>query len=135
LNCQAKKQYLKQYIELKREYDQMDERYRELKSTFLSIPAQVLDDMPKGSKTDFDKIGRSLAKIEGLEDKKVVILEKYISIEKSISGMDDPTERTLMRLRYLDGLTMSGVAEKIGYVERHANRIHGRALLNIEIVN
>ena len=44
----------------------------------------------------------------------------------------DPTERTLMRLRYIDGAEWIDVAEGIHYEWTQTHRIHARALNKIK---
>ena len=54
-----------------------------------------------------------------------------IKIEKVIETLE-PTERTLMRLRYIDGAEWIEVAEAIHYEWTQTHRIHAKALAKIK---
>lgn len=42
------------------------------------------------------------------------------------------TERTLMRLRYIEGLSWQAICGRIGYSWQQTHRIHARALIKIK---
>lgn len=54
-------------------------------------------------------------------------------IENSIEVVEDPTQRTLLRLRYIDGLTWEEVAEKIGFSYQWTCTLHGIAVQKIKL--
>ena len=130
---QEKKQYLSQYIRIKEEHSNQLERYRELRSTFENVKAQVLDDMPKGRRETFDKTGELLARLEELESKNEELFDTYIIIERSVMAIQTPVLRELMRLRYLQGNKWDDVATGIRYEWRHTINLHGVALNEIKI--
>lgn len=53
-------------------------------------------------------------------------------IEADIAALPDPAERTVLLLRYRELLSWEELADRIHYTARTAQRIHGRALANIE---
>ena len=58
------------------------------------------------------------------------LVEGQLQIEKAIESLA-PTERELMRLRYIDGADWTEVAATIHYEWTQTHRIHARALAKI----
>ena len=58
------------------------------------------------------------------------LTECQLRIEKAIESLT-PTEREVMRLRYIDGAEWMEVAETIHYEWTQTHRIHARALAKI----
>ena len=59
------------------------------------------------------------------------LLEGQLQIEKAIEDLT-PTERELMRLRYIDGADWTEVAATIHYEWTQTHRIHAKALAKIK---
>jgi DNA-directed RNA polymerase specialized sigma24 family protein len=59
------------------------------------------------------------------------LLVSQMRIEKAIEGLN-PTERELMRLRYIDGAEWIDIAETIHYEWAQTHRVHARALAKIK---
>ena len=59
------------------------------------------------------------------------LIEGQLKIEKAIESLN-PTERELMRLRYIDGADWTEVAATIHYEWTQTHRIHARALAKIK---
>lgn len=49
-------------------------------------------------------------------------------IEQTVNSVADERLRTLLKLRYIDGLTMEEVSYKLDIDLRWANRLHSRAI-------
>ena len=54
-----------------------------------------------------------------------------LEIEQAIDTLG-PTERRLMRLRYIDGLSWEAICRRINYSWRQIHRIHSQALIKIK---
>lgn len=54
-----------------------------------------------------------------------------LQIERAIESLN-PTERTLMRMRYIDGAEWLDICETIHYEWTQTHRIHARALAKIK---
>jgi DNA-directed RNA polymerase specialized sigma24 family protein len=76
--------------------------------------------------------------ISGVVAQHVELVERYslqlarlasaqLAIEKMIDGLE-PLERTLMRLRYIDGLEWESVCVAMNYSWRQTHRMHARIL-------
>lgn len=133
MDNQQKKRYLMQYLETKEELMQIQEQYEELRLSLESIKAQQITDMPRGQKSTFDKIGDGICRLDEFYNKHLDLADKFIEIQKAISKLESIKERELMRLRYIKGLRMEGIAIEMNYTWRHVNRIHSDALNNIKL--
>lgn len=59
------------------------------------------------------------------------LVDGQLKIEKAIESLN-PTERELMRLRYIDGADWTEVAATINYEWAQTHRVHSRALAKIK---
>ena len=70
--------------------------------------------------------------LRALYDKKrEKLTAELMHIEQVIETLG-PTERTLMRLRYIDGLSWQAICNRINYSWQQTHRIHARALVKIK---
>lgn len=98
-------------------------------------------------KIEITQIGRRIEELEQMGhgyDRELILmlqdlyrqkLEELIvgqlRIEKAIESLN-PTERELIRLRYIDGAEWIEVAETINYEWAQTHRVHARALAKIK---
>lgn len=54
--------------------------------------------------------------------KLAAIQDEVIALEKKLDAVEDPELRTILRLRYVDGLTLEQIGEKTGYSTRSIRR-------------
>ena len=59
------------------------------------------------------------------------LANRLLKIEKAIETLG-PTERTLMRLRYIDGLQWQAICMRINYSWQQTHRIHKNALIKLK---
>lgn len=73
-----------------------------------------------------------LARIEGVieDDRRKMqrALDNRLAIRACINNVEDERYRTLLRYRYIEGLTFEDLAEKMGYSYRHVMNLHKKAL-------
>ena len=55
-------------------------------------------------------------------------------ILKAISKLTDGRLREILRLRYVQGLTFEEIAVEIKYSYKQTCRLHGRALIRMEVI-
>ena len=60
-------------------------------------------------------------------------MDRYRAVENFIARLQDPTHRSILALRYLEGLNWIQVQHRLAehgsvYSERHVTRLHGQAL-------
>ena len=103
--------------------------------------------MTKEELRDYSAIKRELTALEVLgrkierhgssalrslyEEKRAKLSGDLLAIENAIEGLN-PTERTLMRLRYIEGLSWQAICTRISYSWQQTHRIHARALRQIK---
>lgn len=69
-----------------------------------------------------------------LQESRALCAEKVVTIERAIESLPDPTERLLLRLRYIEGKSWTQVGFIIHYSPSSTKRIHRRALEHLREV-
>lgn len=132
------KEQLRQYQYIKQEKEQLEQYLEELETLMTSPRAQSLDGMPF-SPSKGESVVEILA-IKHLDIKNLYrvkvkeLAEALCAIEKAIETLE-PLERTLMRLRYIDGLKWEEVAVAIDYSWQQTHRLHKSALEKLREVD
>lgn len=128
------KEELKQYGRIDNEILYIRDKIHELENKKSSIGKVLTDNQVTGNSADNYKLIRIMEKI----DKQVKkywnkydnLLEQLNKIEEAIDKLDS-LERTIMRLRYIDGLSWENVALKVEYSWPQLMRIHKNILIKI----
>ena len=99
---------------------------------------QLRDYQPiKRELTNLDALGRKLER-HGTDELREVYERKRAKLASDLKEIEDaiatlgPTERTLMRLRYIDGLSWRAVCTRICYSWQQTHRIHAQALIKLK---
>lgn len=131
---EKKKEYLWGYQRALRKQRELEEEICQLRLDTM-VPSLIQDGMPHGS-GDGDLSGYA-ARVDGLLKELRELVEKKLDIRREISRkieeMGNETEGTLLRYRYIMGLSFEEIAVKMGYTYRHVTRLHGMALQNFKI--
>lgn len=129
------KAQLREYKDLRRERDTLARMLTELEAVIYSPRAQQLHGMPRNSSGAPCPTENLALKHLELETKYQETVEKLTvqmaEIEQAIEPLE-PTQRTLIRLHYFQGLTWEQVAVEMGYTWRHVHRLHGKALEKLQ---
>ena len=121
------KEELMQYGSIELEVKQIKERIEYLEEKKTSIKSQVITDMPTGGgeRTDI------LTLITKIEDSQIELIQKQSklvdimeSIEHTIDGLEDSTERLILRSRYLQCKKWEQRSVEINYSWRQIHRLH-----------
>lgn len=131
---EKKKEFLRRYQKaVRREQDILNEIQR-LRADKM-FPSVCNDGMPRGgSQTDLsDYIAEIDAAIEDLKEERLEKIKIYRGIEMRIRRMKNEDEQEVLRLKYIKGMNLETVAEKMDYSYRTILDIHGKALKNFEI--
>lgn len=131
---EKKKEFLKRYQKaVRREQDILDEIQRLWADKM--FPSVCNDGMPRGSsQTDLsDYIAEIDVAIEDLKEERLEKIKIYRGIEMRIRRMKNEDEQEVLRLKYIKGMNLETVAEKMDYSYRTILDIHGKALKNFEI--
>lgn len=127
------KEKLKQYIPLSREVEQLGQRLAELESTMYAPKVPSGDGTPRGTGIS-DPTGRAVEQKEAIytqyTEKRKALTAMLMEMEKSMEILT-PTERMLIRYRYMDGLAWENVCVTMGYSWTQIHRIHSAALIKL----
>lgn len=136
--------YMSRYLEAKAGEAVLRRMLEDLEGQ-ISPKAITYSDMPKGGGDGKDLTDYVIKREETMEKLKRQIREKeqiqleIIDVIANLSKAPKETARqmqqdkTLLYMRYIQGLRWEDIMDKIGYEWSHVHRIHGRALNNITI--
>ena len=130
------KEELKKFIENKREIEIIKDKLEYLEEKKTSIKSMIIEDMPKDGNCDNDRIGDLLGEIEELIniyiEKELKLIKQQIQIEKVIEKLDDPIDRNIIRLKYLNGHTWEKICVILNYSWNGVHKKHKKILLKIK---
>lgn len=120
--------YLRQYIPALKYAEQCARQLDSLRHVWIRSPR--LDGMPRGNMES--GLDRTVAMIDQAERRLDRAREKalriLLGIEDILETVEDFEEATLLRKRYIDGLTWQQIAIEMHWSESSVRRMHGRAL-------
>lgn len=129
-----KKAYLKRYHAAELAEKEIREEIDDLRMNKM-FPALIQDGMPHGSSCM--DLSEYAAQLDELLTELKNQMEKRIKIRREITQkieeMEDETEKTVLRLRYISWLRWEQIAERMGYSQEHTQRIHKKALRNFKM--
>ena len=137
MTSQEKKEFLSRYLEILAEEKDIREEiaYWESKAQKVTASWSAVPSGGKGS----DKVQMGAIKVaelrESLIDKINQLAAERIEIERAIGTVQDDTQRRLLRLRYIKGMTLQQIAVEMHYSWRHICNIHGYALVSCKVEN
>lgn len=137
MTSQEKKEFLSRYLEILAEEKDIREEiaYWESKAQKVTASWSAVPSGGKGS----DKVQTGAIKVaelrESLMDKINQLAAVRIEIERAIGTVQDDTQRRLLRLRYIKGMTLQQIAVEMHYSWRHICNIHGYALVSCKVEN
>ena len=131
---EAKKAFLRRYRDSLKAEKGIEDEIRNLRANAM-IHSQNMDGMPHGSaQSDLSTYAAQLDKM--LADLHAEIERKWNirrEIVKAIEALPSESERAVLKLRYINGWKWEKIAVETGYVYQHVHRIHGRALVHLQI--
>lgn len=144
------KERLQRYANLVQEIDRQFEALEIMEEKLTSPKSSNLTGMPRSTASgSFDRMSMAIAKKEDMEQYVKALLQKERqeaqAIEEAVQLLEEPNERQVIRLRYVDGFTWTEVCralfgrrkdyeERLDTFERRTYKIHGKALINLEAV-
>lgn len=133
---EKKKEYLNSYKNLCRKLRSLEDQLQSLREVEQSAKIQQLSDMPKGSRqTDLSDIMVQVEVIfTKIVQKRAECLQKKIEIEERIADMADGEESSVLHMKYIGFLTWDQIGKDLGYSTMQIWRIHGRALMNYNML-
>jgi len=129
------KERLRQYVYLIKEIEAQKERLAQIEASLLYPKPSIGDGMPH-SNYAVDRMAIATANKIELEELIIKNIKKAqqeaAAIERAIQTLDNPIDRELMRLKYLDGLTWEEVAERLCRSRQWVTVLHGRILQKLK---
>lgn len=131
------KDELNQYQALKKERRQLKQMIEDLETQLYGPKVQRLTGMPGGRSGDAGEIkDGKLDELEKLRQELLINREQcacaMLAIVRVIRGMKDPTKRTLLRHRYINGMSWEQICVAMNYSWRQVHRLHASALRELE---
>lgn len=125
------KKSLKLYRKIKMERDHLQKKIIEIRQTADGLKSTRWNSMP-GSGEVSDPVFVAVQKYDELIGKyqkaEANAAKALFIVESMISGLKDPTERNLMRYKYIDGLTWEEVCVAIHYGWSRTHELHSSIL-------
>lgn len=130
---EKKKEYLRRYHAAELAEREIREEIDDLRMNKM-FPALIQDGMPHGSSCmDLSEYAAQLDELlTELKDQMEQRIRIRREITQRIEAMQDETEKTVLRLRYIHWLRWEQIAERMGYSLRNVTKIHGKALAHFE---
>lgn len=108
MNSQEKKRYLQQYCKLDKVIIQKLEEYKRLESLCTNATSAI-SGMPNGGNWNAEDWYVRLADLSKEIDREI---DRYVDlrkeIEEAIDGVEDKTLQTILRCRYISGMSWRG---------------------------
>lgn len=123
------KRDLERCAALAQEADNLRDRMIRLKSA-AEESGMRLEALPGSGRRDGqhgDPVGEAVANMDKLRVRWMHVIDQYLALmlraDEAIAGLDAPEVRTVMRLRYIDGLPWEEVSVKANYATSHCRRL------------
>ncbi|MCQ2286508.1 MAG: hypothetical protein MJZ76_06515 [Bacteroidales bacterium] len=125
------KEYLRRYRNLKREGRSLRAALLEANELADGLKSPLISDMPKGNHGESD-LSSAIARIDSLERKLSrkcgEIQQALEDISETISRIEDEQQRTIIRMRYIEGRSWANIAVLLERSEPWVFKLHGEAL-------
>lgn len=110
--------------------DVLEDRLARIDDKLYSMRRSIISDMPKGGqgKDTIDLIGDKEQIKNDINDKLREAYDKKRLIEDAIDTMDNDRLSVILSLKYLDGMTLEDIADKLHYSNSHMGVLHRQAL-------
>ena len=132
---EKKIEYLSRYLRAEQKRELLVQEIEEMRSTKMSPFTPQLDGMPHGTERGGD-LSVYMEKLDTLKAENIRRLSENLRIREEIVLKIlemDVLESQVLRLRYIYGMKMWQIAEKLGHEERQVYRIYKRALKDFQI--
>lgn len=125
------KAYLQRYRALRARYASLTREIERLRESLTGTTVQLKADVVSSSGSG-DRLAATVAKMVDMEreisTEAAAAHEALEQVLEAIRAVPDETQRAVLTLRYVEGLSWSRIAERISYSERVVFRLHGKAL-------
>lgn len=110
--------------------DVLEERLARIDDRLYSMRRSIISDMPKGGKgkDTVDLIGDKQELNQDINERLKEAYAKKRLIESAIDSMENDRLSVILSLKYIDGLTLEEIADKLHYSNSHMGVLHRQAL-------
>lgn len=130
------KAFLRQYRARKIRMESLSREIEKARERALSVTVRPKEINVQGSHAAFDSMAEAICKAA---DASETLYAEYqecnrvlVQIMEAISAVPDEMQKTVLTLRYVEGLEWHKVAAQINYTEAGVYVLHGRALWNVK---
>ena len=124
-------EYLQRYLDARNEALEIEYRIEALVKQYAMPSAIEYSDMPKAQNTEHD-LSDYIVKLDELTQelhrKRAECLEIMADINDRVETMEEATERTVLRYRYIHGMKIETIADVMHMTERNVYYIRDKAL-------
>ena len=127
------KEFLRRAIKIRKEIDEIEQRIKEVRASYMAPRAIQYNDMPKTHNTSdlSDYYARVEIYVDMLLEREKELIGVNADIMMTVDRIADPDERRVLMLRYIDQKTWKDIAKAIPCSERSVYYLHGRALKSL----
>ena len=130
------KAFLRQYRARKIRMESLSREIEKARERALSVTVRPKEINVQGSHAAFDSMAEAVCKAADASETLYAEWQEcnrvLVQIMAAISAVPDEMQKTVLTLRYVEGLDWLGIQDKIGYERTQTLVIHGRALWNIK---
>lgn len=130
-----KKRWLRRYLDAVHTGMELAMEMVELEGRYI-LPSKQIDGMPHGSGGDSDLSSFAASYdllYQEIKEEYQRCIDTQREVKNAIEAMDNETEKTLLRYRYILGHKWERIAVNMGYTWRRVMQIHGNALYHFKI--
>ena len=130
------KAFLRQYRARKIRMESLSREIEKARERALSVTVRPKEINVQGSHAAFDSMAEAVCKAADASETLYAEWQEcnrvLVQIMAAISAVPDEMQKTVLTLRYVEGLDWLDIQDKIGYERTQTLVIHGRALWNIK---
>ena len=123
------KQKLIDFRRQAQELQQLEDGLVEMRARAEALYSPIISDMPKGTPPEERN---AIVELVALQEEYADLIRdnatEQLEIERAIAAIDDPTLRSVIRLRYIKGLQWRDIATTVGCSEATVYRLHRSAM-------
>ena len=128
------KEFLRQARNIDRRVDEAQERVERLRARLEAGRRSSLTGMPRGGQQDWTDTADRLIELERRVNARIRELVRWkLAAMDAIDLVEEANLREVLELYYIDGYNWEQVAQRMGVDLRWVYRLHGRALLKVNV--
>lgn len=126
------KQYLSQALFLRSMIRRTEEQLEEIRSRASSAGAIRYDKLNVQTSPKNDVFANYVASLERAEETSLRLISEYYStyatIQTQINAIKPELFQQVLAMRYLDGMKLERIADRLSYSDVYIRKVHGQAL-------